>query len=214
MNNSLARKSKESKQVSIFRNIQRTKLSLTTNMTERDIIQGCLKKDPKFQRMLVTNYSPTLMTVSRRYCPANIGAEDVLQDAFIKIFGNIHQFNSEKGSLMGWMRKIVINTALKKMKRMSFSHEKATDQFEDIQLHPSIYQHLDAEAIMEIVATLPDGYRQVFNLYAIEGYSHKEIGDLLGIEDATSRSNLSKAKKILRSKINNQKNQESWARIG
>jgi len=182
-------------------------------MAEREIIQGCLDKNPKFQRMLVVNYSPTLMTVSRRYCPANIGAEDVLQDAFIKIFGNIKQFNSEKGNLISWMRKIVINTALQKMNKMSFSHEQSTDQFEEIQLDPSVYQHLEAENIMEIIATLPDGYRQVFNLYAIEGYSHKEIGKMLGIEEATSRGNLSRAKKILRTKLDNQKQQESWAKI-
>lgn len=183
-------------------------------MNEKDIIQGCLDNNPRFQRLLVTNYSPMLLTVSRRYCPASIGAEDILQDAFIKIFGNMQQFNSEKGSLEGWMRKIVINTALKKMNKRSFTHEQSTDQFEEIQLHPSVYQHLEAEAIMALIATLPDGYRQVFNLYSIEGYSHKEIGEMLDIGETTSRSNLSRAKHILRTKLSNQKKQESWARIG
>ncbi len=184
------------------------------SMTEKDIIKGCLKNDPKYQRLLVVNYSPMLLTVSRRYTPANIGAEDVLQDAFIKIFQHIKQYNPEKGKLDMWMRRIVINTALKKLNKRCFTHERATDQFQDIQLHPNVYSHLEAEDVMDVIATLPDGYRQVFNLYSIEGYSHKEIAAMLGIEEGTSRSNLFKAKKILRTKLSNQKKQESWARIG
>jgi len=182
-------------------------------MSENDIIQGCLKKDPRYQRLLVANYSPMLMTVSRRYCPANIGAEDILQDAFIKIFSNIQQHNPDKGNLAGWMRRIVINTALKKMQKRSYTHERSTDEFEDIQLHPSVYQHLEAEEIMNLIAELPEGYRQVFNLYAVEGYNHKEIAEMMGYGESTSRSNLFKAKKILRTKLSNQKQQESWARI-
>lgn len=183
-------------------------------MSEDEIIQGCLKNDPRYQRLLVANYSPMLLTVSRRYCPANIGAEDILQDAFIKIFDKIKQHNSERGNLAGWMRKIVINTALKKMQKRSYTHERSTDEFEDVQLHPSVYQHLDAEGIIALIAELPEGYRQVFNLYSVEGYSHKEIAEMMGCKESTSRSNLFKAKKILRTKLSNQKQQESWARIG
>jgi len=183
-------------------------------MTVSEIIKGCIKKESKYQRLLVVNYSPMLLTVSRRYTPISADAEDVLQDAFIRIFGAIQQFDSNKGSLEGWMRKIVINTALKRLNKRCFTHEKTVDQFQDIQLHPNVYSHLEAEDLMAVINTLPDGYRQVFNLSVVEGYSHKEIGAMLGIEDATSRSNLSKAKKILRTKLSNQKKQESWARIG
>ncbi len=183
-------------------------------MTEREIIQGCLNEDPKYQRLLVVNYSSMLMTVSRRYTPAGIGSDDVLQDAFINIFKHLQQYNPERGSLEGWMRRIVINMALKKLNKRSFTHEKPTDQFEDIQLHPNVYNHLEAEDILQLIASLPDGYRQVFNLYAIEGYSHKEIAEMLGIQEGTSRSNLFKAKKILRTKLSNRKLQESWTRIG
>jgi RNA polymerase sigma factor (sigma-70 family) len=183
-------------------------------MSENDIIQGCLKNDPRYQRLLVANFSSMLLTVSRRYCPANIGAEDVLQDAFIKIFGKIKQYNPEKGNLAGWMRKIVINTALKKMKKRSYTHEQSTDEFEDIQLQPSVYQHLEAEAIIALISELPEGLRQVFNLHAVEGYSHREIAEIMGYEEGTSRSNLFRAKQILRTKLSNQKQQESWARIG
>gem|GEM_PF-170979 len=158
-------------------------------MSELDIIEGCLKEDHRFQRLLVANYAPMLLSVSRRYCPAYIGAEDILQDAFIKIFEKIKQFNPDKGSLATWMRKIVINTALKKMNKRAFTHEKSTDVFEEIPFSPSAYEHLEAEDIMKLIATLPEGYRQVFSLHAIEGYSHKEIGQLLNIQEVTSRSN-------------------------
>ena len=183
-------------------------------MTTQEIIKGCLNKETKYQRLLVVNYSPMLLTVSRRYTPVGIAPEDILQDAFIKIFGAIHQFDINRGTLEVWMRKIVINTALKKLNKKCFSFEKSTDQFEDIQLPPAVYSHLDEEDVMALINTLPDGYRQVFNLNAIEGYSHKEIGDLLGIGASTSRSNLSKAKKLLRIKLKNQKMHEAWTRIG
>jgi len=183
-------------------------------MTEQEIVKGCLKKESKYQHLLVVRYSPMLLTVSRRYTPQNIDPEDILQDAFIKIFGAIKQFDSKKGNLEIWMRKIVINTALKKLNKKCFTHEKSVDQFQDIQLAPVAYSHLEEEDVMALINTLPDGYRQVFNLNVIEDYSHKEIGKLLDIKESTSRSNLSKAKKILRMKLNNQEKQELWARIG
>jgi len=112
------------------------------------------------------------------------------------------------------MRKIVINTALKKMNKRAFTHEKSTDVFEEIPFSPSAYEHLEAEDIMKLIATLPEGYRQVFSLHAIEGYSHKEIGQLLNIQEVTSRSHLFKAKKQLKSMLNDLNQEELWARIG
>jgi len=183
-------------------------------MTVQEIIKGCIKNDAKYQRLLVVNYSPMLLTVSRRYTPISADAEDVLQDAFIKIFGAIRQFDSNKGKLETWMRTIVINTALKRLNKKCFTHERSVEQFDEIQMHPSVYGHLQAEDVMALINTLPDGYRQVFNLAVVEGYPHKEIAKLLDIAEATSRSNLSKAKKLLRTKLSNQKKQESWAQIG
>ncbi len=183
-------------------------------MSPQEIIKGCIKDDPKCQRMLVVNYSSMLLTVSRRYTPNSADAEDVLQDAFIKIFGAINQFDPNKGALATWMRRIVINTALKRLNKKSFTHEKSVERFEERQLDPSVYEHLQAEDIMALINTLPNGYRQIFNLAVVEGYSHKEIGALLNIGESTSRSNLSKAKKLIRTKLDNQKKQELWARIG
>ncbi|HHS95214.1 MAG TPA: sigma-70 family RNA polymerase sigma factor [Phaeodactylibacter sp.] len=182
-------------------------------MKDEDIIKGCLRKEKRFQYLLVAKYSAMLLTVSRSYTPAHIGAEDVLQDAFIKIFNKLHQYDSNRGSFFGWMRKIVINTALKKLSKMSYTHERTTEHLEDIQLHPSIYQQLDAEDIIRLIRQVPEGYRQVFNLYVVDGYSHKEIAELLNISEGTSRSNLFKAKRILRKLLTSQKDYESWARI-
>lgn len=177
-------------------------------MSEQEIIKGSIKGDPKCQRLLVVNYSSMLLTVSRRYTPINTDAEDVLQDAYIKILGAIKQFDNNKGTLESWMRKIVINTALKRLNKKCFTHERTVERFEERQLSPAIYSQLQAEDVMTIINTLPDGYRQVFNLSVVEGYSHKEIAALLNIEEATSRSNLSKAKKKLRTKMSQLKMQE------
>lgn len=182
-------------------------------MSETEIIKGCLQKDAKAQRILVANYAPMLLTVSRRYCPANIGAKDNLQDAFIRIFNNIEKFDATKGALVTWMRTIVINSALKKLNKKCFTHEQSTDEFQEIAFEPNIYQHFAAEDIMDLIVTLPEGLRQVFNLHAIEGYSHREIGETLGIRETTSRNNLSKAKKLLQTKLHHLNQTESWARI-
>jgi len=183
-------------------------------MSTQEIIKGCIDKDPKYQRLLVVNYSAMLLTVSRRYTPINADAEDVLQDAFIKIFGALEQFDPNKGKLTTWMRRIVINTALKRLNKKSFTHEKTVERFDEILLNPSVLDHLQAEDIMAVINTLPDGYRQIFNLAVVEEYAHKEIAALLNIEEATSRSNLSKAKKLLRKKLGNQQKQESWTKTG
>ena len=183
-------------------------------MSVEEIIRGCIKNDPESQRLLVVRYMPLLLTVSRRYTPINEDAEDVLQDAFIKIFGALRQFDAQKGSLEAWMRKIVINTALKKLNNKCFKFERKLEPFDDIQINPSAYKHLLEEDVMALINNLPDGYRQIFNLAVIEGYKHKEIAELLGIEESTSRSNLSKAKKLLRKKLSIQKKKESWIKTG
>lgn len=182
-------------------------------MSVQEIIDGCVKKDARYQRILVEKYATTLFTVSRRYVPNNADAEDILQDAFIKIFSAIERFDSSKGALEAWMRKIVINTALRLLNKKSFTHEKSVERFAEIHLSPVAYDHLQAEDVMSLINTLPDGYRQIFNLAVVEGYSHKEIATLLNIAEGSSRKNLSRAKKLLRQKLKNQEKQELWPRI-
>lgn len=137
-----------------------------------------------------------------RYARHHMEAEDVLQDAFIKIFDHLHQFQN-KGSFEGWIRRVVVNTALKTFDRKSFTHEQyGLEIREDFSAaEPSVFSQLSEAELLGLIARLPEGYRIVFNLYAIEGYSHAEIADTLGVQESTSRSQLVKARKMLQAMV-------------
>ncbi|MCB9296986.1 MAG: sigma-70 family RNA polymerase sigma factor [Lewinellaceae bacterium] len=170
-------------------------------MTEKELIKGCIQEDRYYQQELFRRYSGKMLMVCLRYARHEMEAEDILQDAFIKIFDNIAKFEF-KGSFEGWIRRIVINTALKNYSRKSFKQEQiGLDNYPDLPLEPEIYAHLQEEELLRLIAKLPEGYRLVFNLNAIEGYSHKEIADMLGIQESTSRSQLVKARKMLQAMI-------------
>ena len=174
-------------------------------MTEHQLIEDCLKGNAKSQRKLFHRFAGKMMTVCRRYACDQTEAEDILQEAFIKIFTNIAQYRFE-GSFEGWIRRIVVHSALKFL-------QKKRIRFTDIEMEadtlPSrdvdAFAALSAEDLMKIIGSLPDGYRVVFNLYVIEGYDHTEIAALLGISPATSRSQLLKARRALQAQIGNTK---------
>jgi RNA polymerase sigma factor (sigma-70 family) len=170
-------------------------------VTEYDILQGCINEDRQCQRDLFNRYAGKMMTVCLRYARHRMEAEDILQDAFIKIFDNIKRFEN-KGSFEGWIRRIVVNTALKNASRHSFQKElMGTDNIVETSEDPSVLSKLSEDEILGLIQQLPDGYRMVFNLYCIEGYSHKEIGEALGIEESTSRSQLVKSRNMLQNKL-------------
>ena len=170
-------------------------------MTEIEIIKGCIQEDNKCQRELFQRYAGIMFAVCLRYARHRMEAEDLLQDAFIKVFNNISRFKGE-GSFEGWIRRIVINTALKNYQKSSFQKERiGLEDFEESTIEPSIYSALGEGELMDQIAKLPDGYRIVFNLYVIEGYSHKEIAETIGIGESTSRSQLVKARKMLQGQI-------------
>lgn len=166
-------------------------------LNEDEIIEGCIRKDVHYQKLLYEQFAPKMMGVSLRYCNSRMEAEDVLQDAFIKVFNKIKTFEN-RGSLEGWIRKIVVFTALK-------SNDKRIQKFEPGNLENVQEQSFDAKAIsnletaelLAVLKKLPEGYQTVFNLYAIEGYSHKEIGEMLNISEVTSRTQFSRAKQNL-----------------
>ncbi len=141
------------------------------------------------------------MTICLRYAQDHMEAEDMLQDGFIRIFANLHQFKFE-GSFEGWMRRVLVNVCLKHIqkKRIQFS-EIVEDTNDTIKVDATIYQHLGADELLRLISQLPKGYRIVFNLNVIEGYSHEEIAVLLGIQASTSRSQLVKARKMLQNQI-------------
>jgi RNA polymerase sigma factor (sigma-70 family) len=171
-------------------------------LNETDLIQGCVRKDTNAQHTLFEKYAGILMTICRRYAGDLHEAEDMLQEAFISIFSHINQFKFE-GSFEGWLKRITVNAAIKILQKRNIKVIGITnDQNELISPDFNILSDLNTEDLLKLINQLPDGYRIIFNLYAIEGYSHDEIAAMLKIKAATSRSQLSKARAILKDKIN------------
>lgn len=167
-------------------------------MTEQAIITGCLHNDPAAQRELYNRYSPKMLSVCYRFGQSREDAEDMLQEGFIKVFTQIHTFQN-KGAFEGWIRRIIVHTCinfLKKHKKFNESVDLAYANSLQVKEEtiPSIMQ---ARQIIECIRLLPIGYRTVLNLYALEGYSHKEIGAMLDIEESTSRSQYTRSKAML-----------------
>lgn len=150
--------------------------------------------------MLFERYSKKMMTLCLRYSNfQKQDAEDILQEGFIRIFNKIHLYK-DFGSFEGWMKRIFINIALRRnqnIKKKALLSIPLEEGIQEIQ-HPEALQQLSAEEILQVIADLPQGYRMVFNLFVIDGYSHKEIAQILGIQPATSRSQLTKAKHLLK----------------
>lgn len=170
-------------------------------MTEYELIKGCLKQDISCQRTLFEQLSGKMYTVCLRYANDHMEAEDMLQDGFIRVFNNLHQFKFE-GSFEGWVRRVVVNCALKHLqkKRIQFTELKES-YFENTSEESYAFSNLGEEELLKLIGQLPDGYRIVFNLNVIEGYSHEEIGKMLHIQPSTSRSQLVKARKMLQNQI-------------
>ncbi len=161
-------------------------------------------EDAACQKGLFNRYASSLLGVSNRYARNKEDAEDILQDAFIKIFHKISQFKGD-GSFEGWMRRVVVNTALKKYTVSRYTKEISVEEVRertdiDVNDVPS-FNHLTEKDLLLIINRLPDGYRLVFNLYVIEGYQHDEIAEMLGIQSGTSRSQLVKARNLLQKEI-------------
>ncbi len=170
-------------------------------LTEFELIKGCVGQNATSQRLLFEQYSGKFMTVCLRYANDGMEAEDMLQDGFIRIFNNIHQFKFE-GSFEGWMRRIVVNVALKYLQKKKMHFSDITDNSAQApSLDAYAFAHLGQDEILKLINQLPEGYKIVFNLNVIEGYSHEEIGDLLKIQASTSRSQLVKARKMLQQQI-------------
>ncbi|HLV42056.1 MAG TPA: sigma-70 family RNA polymerase sigma factor [Brumimicrobium sp.] len=168
-------------------------------MTDETLVKECLSGNAIKQRELFERFSPLMMGVAMRYMKDVEQAEDVLQDGFIKVFNNLHRFEN-KGSLEGWIRRIIVNTALDQIRKNK--KYRSDVELEDSSLlvaqNDNVESQLQAEVLLKIVQELPDGYRMVFNMYAIEGYSHKEIAEQLEISESTSKSQYSRAKAFLR----------------
>lgn len=171
-------------------------------MDDLTLVNECAKGNSKAQRALFDKFAPKMLAVCQRYLRNNQEAEDVLQDGFVKVFQKIVDFKME-GSLEGWIRRIVVNTALDTIRK----NKKLLDdvQVEEVQYKVSFTDHqfdgMDLAQLMKLIDEMPDGYRIVFNMFAIEGYSHKEIADTLGVTENTSKSQYSRARAFLRTQL-------------
>lgn len=168
-------------------------------MSLEQLIEQCKKNDAKAQSQIYKLYASKLFSLSLKYSRNYAEAQDNLQDAFVTIFKKIDQYKN-KGSLEGWMKRITINTALQQYRSVGVFDIIGEEQIEDVSIEID-NDNIGVDYLLKIIQELPDRYRLVFNLYALDDYSHQEIADMLEISIGTSKSNLARARLILKEKI-------------
>ncbi|MEO6069922.1 MAG: RNA polymerase sigma factor [Chitinophagaceae bacterium] len=170
--------------------------------SDNDLIEGCKKEDRTMQYQLYQRFSSKMFGVCLRYASNHEEAEDILQEGFIKVFRKLDSFRGD-GSFEGWIRRIFVNTSIEHFRRKNYLQpisEREENTIEGKQI--TVLDQLAEKDIIGLVQQLSPGYRTVFNMYVIEGFTHKEIGELLGINEGTSKSQLSRAKIILQDLVN------------
>lgn len=170
------------------------------------LIKRCKKKNAQAQEQLYRLYSSKLFSICLKYSNDSSSAEDTLQDAFITIFDKIGQYKNQ-GSFEGWIKRVTINTALQKYRKQKVFDIINEEQIEEVEVDE---EEISLDYLLEIIQQLPDRYQLVFNLYVLDGYSHKEVAEMLEISVGTSKSNLARARNILKEKL--QTNQELYVR--
>jgi len=173
---------------------------MITEQSLNRIWEGCLKNERKQQELLYKLLAPRMLAACMRYASDRDEAQDIMQEGFIKVFGSMHKYRGE-GSLEGWIRRIMVHSAIsryRKQKPVILSDELP----EGVTVHMSYNETgLEAKELLKMIDQLPTNYRNVFNLYAIEGYSHQEIGETLGITEMVSRTTLHRARGVLKDKL-------------
>lgn len=168
---------------------------------EKQLVRRCISGDRKAQKEFFEVYARKMMGVCLRYARNSQEAEDMLQDGFIRVFTHLHTFNFD-GPLEAWIRRVVVNASLRHVNKKSFSYEEiGIPEYYDQSVMSEAISKLSEQELLTLISHLPLGYKTVFNLYIIEGYSHKEIAEMLDIGESTSRSQLAKAKKTLQNLI-------------
>jgi|TARA_R110002110_G_scaffold133104_13_gene315225 RNA polymerase sigma-70 factor (ECF subfamily) len=173
-------------------------------LTLDELIIQCKKQDAKAQGELYKRYSGILFSICLRYSPNYTEAEDSLQDSFLTIFKKVDQFKG-KGSFEGWIKRITVNTVLQKYRKKRVFDIAREDQIAD-EIEVEVEDDgIPLDFLLKIIQELPDRYRLVFTMYVMDGYAHKEIAEMLGISDGTSKSNLARGRMILKTKIEDYK---------
>ena len=171
-------------------------------MQDKELISGCLRKDRKYQKSLFEKYSADMMAISLRYARDEDDAKDILQKGFIKVFGKFEMFNGE-GTLRGWIQSIIVRTAIDHYRKQQREAKVVVAEMDDVEdgADAIIETEIAAEDIIKVIQTLPHIQRTVFNLFALEGFSHKEIAEELGITEGTSKWYLCEARKKLKKQL-------------
>ncbi|WP_439181498.1 RNA polymerase sigma factor [Carboxylicivirga taeanensis] len=174
---------------------------MTLDINDELLLKGCIKRERKAQEQLYRKYAGEMLRICLAYEPDREAAKDILQNAFLKVFRNIEAYNG-KGALKAWIRRIITNTAIDAYrKRQQNTTLRIDDLGENTELAHEFSDPLVCQDLLKEVEKLPDGARIVFNLYAIEGYSHKEIAEKLDISEGTSKSQLNRARKLLNEQL-------------
>lgn len=170
--------------------------------TQREIIENCMKGDRRAQFELYRLYSQAMYNVCLRMLNNALDAEDMLQQSFVDIFSKMDTFRYES-TIGAWIKRIVVNNCINFLKKRRLRIEELDDRLHATPVHDHVEEkHLNVKAVNQAMSELPDGYRVVFSLYMFEGYDHKEIGEILDITEATSKSQFSRAKKKLKELLN------------
>ncbi len=174
-------------------------------MDDTTLVIECVKGNPRAQRMLFDRFSSKMLGVCLRYAKDSEQADDILQDGFVKVFTKLKDFKNE-GSLEGWIRRVMVNTALDQIRKngKTLGDVSVDDVQYKIENNDHIAEQLMAEDLLKLINSMPDGYKVVFNMFAIEGYTHNEIADTLGISESTSKSQYSRARAYLRERISDE----------
>ena len=171
-------------------------------ISEQDLIEGCKKGNRKAFESLYTMYSKRMMAIALRYCNTTFEAEDIVQETFIKVFEKINTFDN-KGSFEGWLKRVLVNYSINHFHKTT--SERNFEDVSEIELADenvgNVFSKISNDELLDILKTLPYGYRTVFNLYVIEGFNHKEIGEMCKISEGTSKSQLAKAKSMLKTLV-------------
>lgn len=169
--------------------------------SDEDLVTGCLRRDSISETMLYRKFAPKMYGICLRYAGNEMEANDIMQNGFLRVYANMHRFRNE-GSLEGWIRRIVINTAINYNKqRLKFRNEVELKEEYDATIPEETLSKLSTQDLLAVIRSLSPGHRTVFNLYAIEGYGHKEIASMLGITEGTSKSQLHRAKESIRRRL-------------
>jgi RNA polymerase sigma factor (sigma-70 family) len=173
---------------------------------EAQLVKALRKEDPKAQRQVYDKYSARMLGLCFRYICDDMAAEDVMVEGFLKVFSKIEQFNSD-GSFEGWIRRIMVNEALGYLrKQKKVLEDTLSDEANNIPDYAHADQNLETQELLNLIEGLPVGYRTVFNLYAIEGYAHSEIAQMLNITESTSKSQLHRARALLQRMVSDWEN--------